>query len=43
MIMQARLLAVLALVLLAGCTGREPLYQEQGYVFGTLVEISIYG
>ena len=43
MIMLARLLAVLALVLFAGCTGKEPLYQEQGYVFGTLVEISIYG
>ncbi|MDO8413451.1 MAG: FAD:protein FMN transferase [Gallionellaceae bacterium] len=23
--------------------GKEPLYQEQGYVFGTLVEVSIYG
>ena len=29
-------------LLLAGC-GREPLYQSQGYVFGTLVEVSIYG
>ncbi|MGA9666351.1 MAG: FAD:protein FMN transferase [Gallionella sp.] len=38
-----RLLAVLALVLLAGCADKERLYQEQGYVFGTLVEISIYG
>jgi thiamine biosynthesis lipoprotein len=28
--------------LLSAC-GKEPLYQEQGYVFGTLVEISIYG
>ncbi|MGH8750770.1 MAG: FAD:protein FMN transferase [Burkholderiales bacterium] len=28
--------------LLAAC-GKEPLYQEQSYVFGTLVEISIYG
>lgn len=27
---------------LAGCA-REPLYQSQGYVFGTLVEVSIYG
>ena len=27
---------------LSGC-GKEPLYQEQGYVFGTLVEVSIYG
>lgn len=28
--------------LLSGC-GKEALYQEQGYVFGTLVEVSIYG
>ena len=27
---------------LAACS-KEPLYQEQGYVFGTLVEVSIYG
>lgn len=27
---------------LAGC-GREPLYQNQAYVFGTLVDVSIYG
>lgn len=31
-----------ALLLLASC-GKEPLYQEQGYVFGTLVEVSVYG
>jgi len=37
------LLAALSVLLLAGCEGKEPLYQEQGYVFGTLVEISIYG
>ena len=30
------------LLALSGC-GKEPLYQEQGYVFGTLVEVSIYG
>ncbi|MDO9053955.1 MAG: FAD:protein FMN transferase [Gallionella sp.] len=30
------------LLTLSGC-GKEPLYQEQGYVFGTLVEVSIYG
>lgn len=29
-------------VLLAGC-GREPLHHSQSYVFGTLVDISIYG
>ena len=28
--------------LLTAC-GKEPLYQEQGYVFGTLVEVSVYG
>jgi FAD:protein FMN transferase len=37
------LLAALSVLLLVGCEGKEPLYQEQGYVFGTLVEISIYG
>ena len=31
-----------ALLLLASC-GKAPLYQEQGYVFGTLVEVSVYG
>ncbi len=30
-------------VLLAACGKTPPTYQEQGYVFGTLVEISIYG
>lgn len=36
-------LALSLLVLaLAGC-GKEPLYQQQSYVFGTLVEVSIYG
>lgn len=34
-------LTVLAL-LLAGC-GKEPVYHEQGYVFGTLVEVTVYG
>lgn len=32
---------LLALVLW-GC-GREPVYQEQAYVFGTLVEVTLYG
>jgi thiamine biosynthesis lipoprotein len=32
----------LLLFCLAGCA-REPLYQSQSYVFGTLVDISIYG
>ena len=30
-------------LLLAACESKQPLYQEQGYVFGTLVEISVYG
>jgi len=37
-----RLLIVAAALLLSSC-GKEPLYQEQGYVFGTLVDVSIYG
>lgn len=41
--MTLRWLLLLALVLLGGCQHKEPLYQEQGYVFGTLVEVSIYG
>ena len=27
---------------LAGCS-KEPMYQEEGYVFGTMVEVTIYG
>ncbi|MEQ1913539.1 MAG: FAD:protein FMN transferase [Sideroxydans sp.] len=27
---------------LSGC-GKEPIYQEQGYVFGTLVEVTVHG
>jgi FAD:protein FMN transferase len=38
-----RLLGIAAVLLLTACEGREPLYQEQGYVFGTLVEVSVYG
>jgi thiamine biosynthesis lipoprotein len=38
-----RLLGIAAVLLLAACEGKEPLYQEQGYVFGTLVEVSVYG
>lgn len=33
---------LLALVWLAGCT-KEPLYNQQSYVFGTLVEVSVWG
>jgi len=43
MLKPLQLLVALAVILLAGCEGKEPLYQEQGYVFGTLVEISVYG
>ena len=39
----ARIFVVVAVFLLVACEGKEPLYQEQGYVFGTLVEISVYG
>jgi len=38
-----RILAVVAVLLLAACEGKEPLYQEQGYVFGTLVDITVHG
>jgi thiamine biosynthesis lipoprotein len=31
------------MVFLLSACGREPLYQSQSYVFGTLVDISIYG
>jgi thiamine biosynthesis lipoprotein len=37
-----RLAALLLALLLAACS-KEPLYQEQGFVFGTRVEVSIYG
>lgn len=37
--------AAMVVLLLSGCDSKEPekLYQEQDYVFGTLVEISVYG
>ena len=38
-----RFIAVAAVLLLAACDGKEPLYQEQGYVFGTLVDVTVYG
>jgi thiamine biosynthesis lipoprotein len=34
---------LLLLGLLLSACGKEPLYQEQGYVFGTLVEVTVYG
>jgi thiamine biosynthesis lipoprotein len=43
--MAARLLALvlLALLPLLGGCGKEPLYQEESFVFGTRVEVSLYG
>ena len=38
-----RSFVAVTLLLLAACESKEPLYQEQGYVFGTLVEVSVYG
>jgi thiamine biosynthesis lipoprotein len=36
--------ALAAVLSLAACGNKElPTYQEQGYVFGTLVEVSVYG
>jgi len=29
--------------LLAACEGKEPLHQQQSYVFGTLVDVTVYG
>lgn len=39
----ARYFLLLLLVFALSACGKEPLYQEQGYVFGTLVEVSVYG
>ena len=39
---QACLLLALAFTLLAACT-KEPIYRQQSYVFGTLVEVTIWG
>ena len=38
-----RFFVLAAILLLSACGKEEPLYQEQGYVFGTLVEVSVYG
>jgi FAD:protein FMN transferase len=38
-----RFFLIVAVLLLGSCASKEPLYQEQGYVFGTLVEVSVYG
>ncbi|MFA5081915.1 MAG: hypothetical protein WC474_05155, partial [Hydrogenophilaceae bacterium] len=36
------ILAVFLLMLLAGCAEKPP-YKQQAYVFGTLVDVSVYG
>ncbi len=38
-----RLFLVFIFIFLAGCSKPEPLYNTQSYVFGTLVDISVYG
>ena len=38
-----RCVVLLLLSLLLSACGKEPIYQEQGYVFGTLVEVTVYG
>jgi len=38
-----RFLAVVAVLSLAACSKEPPLYQEQGYVFGTLVDVTVHG
>lgn len=42
MMLLLRSLLLLNVILLAAC-GKEPLYQEEGFVFGTRVEVSVYG
>ena len=32
-----------AVLLLVACESKEPLHQEQSYVFGTLVDVAVYG
>lgn len=41
--MRLRCLLVATLLLLASCSKAPPLYHEQGYVFGTLVDVTIFG
>ena len=35
--------ALLTVVLLLSACSKEPLYQEESFVFGTRVEVSVYG
>ena len=39
----ARCILLLVFALVLSACGKEPLYQEEGFVFGTRVEVSIYG
>ncbi len=38
-----RLILVICIIFLAACSPKEPIYNTQSYVFGTLVDITIYG
>ena len=38
-----RVVILSTVLLLSACGGKEPFYQEQAYVFGTQVDVSIYG
>jgi len=42
MMLLSRSLFLLTVLLLSACT-KEPLYQEESFVFGTRVEVSVYG
>ncbi len=42
MMLLSRSLLLLTVLLLSACT-KEPLYQEESFVFGTRVEVSVYG
>ena len=43
MIKFTRIILLALALLLSSCGGKEPFYQEQAYVFGTQVDVSIYG
>ncbi len=41
--MKQSVLFLMSCLLLASCSKEPPTYQEQGYVFGTLVDVTVYG
>ncbi len=41
-VMACRILLALSILLLSACS-KDATHQQQGYVFGTLVEVSVYG